>query len=318
MINFRFHIASLVAIFLALALGVVIGAGVIDRGVVDALDSRLNQVEDRSDRLETENNELRSENSQQNEILAAMGNHAVQDRLNNVDVGIVAVRGVDGDRVNEVAAAAVQGGAVVTGILWLESPWVLDGDDDVQALGDAIGSPSRRPAMLRSQAWEEIAARFADPFPVGDEAPSPSTDVLVALQDAGFVSFETVGDDGPALAQFPGPLASIALIVGTSGDVPADDVVMPAATAINDAGLRLVVGDVYVPDTPDSGSRGSNVAELRGSELSEVVSTVDDVDLIQGPVTVALALAGLQQIPPVVGHYGYGPATVRLPDPLAA
>ena len=93
MINFRFHLASLVAIFLALALGVVIGAGVIDRGVVDALDSRLNQVEERSDRLETENNELRSENSQQNEILAAMGNHAVQDRLNNVDVGIVAVRG---------------------------------------------------------------------------------------------------------------------------------------------------------------------------------------------------------------------------------
>jgi hypothetical protein len=37
MINFRFHVVSLIAIFLALALGVVIGAGVIDRGVVDAL-----------------------------------------------------------------------------------------------------------------------------------------------------------------------------------------------------------------------------------------------------------------------------------------
>ena len=36
MINFRFHVVSLIAIFLALALGVVIGAGVIDRGVVDA------------------------------------------------------------------------------------------------------------------------------------------------------------------------------------------------------------------------------------------------------------------------------------------
>ena len=41
MINFRFHVVSLIAIFLALALGVVIGAGVIDRGVVDALDNRL-------------------------------------------------------------------------------------------------------------------------------------------------------------------------------------------------------------------------------------------------------------------------------------
>ena len=41
MINFRFHVVSLIAIFLALALGVVIGAGVIDRGVVDTLDNRL-------------------------------------------------------------------------------------------------------------------------------------------------------------------------------------------------------------------------------------------------------------------------------------
>ena len=41
MINFRFHVVSLIAIFLALALGVVIGAGVIDRGVVDALNNRL-------------------------------------------------------------------------------------------------------------------------------------------------------------------------------------------------------------------------------------------------------------------------------------
>ena len=43
MINFRFHVVSLIAIFLALALGVVIGAGVIDRGVVDTLNSRLDQ-----------------------------------------------------------------------------------------------------------------------------------------------------------------------------------------------------------------------------------------------------------------------------------
>ena len=48
MINFRFHLVSLIAIFLALALGVVIGAGVIDRGVVDTLDNRLNTRGERS------------------------------------------------------------------------------------------------------------------------------------------------------------------------------------------------------------------------------------------------------------------------------
>ena len=43
MINFRFHVVSLIAIFLALALGVVIGAGVIDRGVVDTLEQPARQ-----------------------------------------------------------------------------------------------------------------------------------------------------------------------------------------------------------------------------------------------------------------------------------
>ena len=53
MINFRFHVVSLIAIFLALALGVVIGAGVIDRGVVDTLNSRLDRVEAKSDRIQS-------------------------------------------------------------------------------------------------------------------------------------------------------------------------------------------------------------------------------------------------------------------------
>ena len=61
MINFRFHLASLVAIFLALALGVVIGAGVVDRGVVDALDNRINTVEDRANDARAENDELKSQ-----------------------------------------------------------------------------------------------------------------------------------------------------------------------------------------------------------------------------------------------------------------
>ena len=58
MINFRFHLASLIAIFLALALGVVIGAGVIDRGVVDTLDNRLDSIERRPTASRLENDIL--------------------------------------------------------------------------------------------------------------------------------------------------------------------------------------------------------------------------------------------------------------------
>ena len=73
MINFRFHLASLVAIFLALALGVVIGAGVIDRGVVDALDNRFNRVESRSDEIQSQNDVLTAAASEQADAIKALG-----------------------------------------------------------------------------------------------------------------------------------------------------------------------------------------------------------------------------------------------------
>ena len=213
----------------------------------------------------------------------------------------------------------MQGGAVVTGILWLESPWVLDGDDDVQALGDAIGSPSRRPATLRSQAWEEIAARFADPFPVGDEAPDPSTDVLAALAGRGVRELRDRRRRWPRARAVPG--AARVDRARRRHERRCAGRRRRHARGDRDQ-RRWGCGSWSATCTcrtrPTAAAAGPTSPSCAGASLSEVVSTVDDVDLIQGPVTVALALAGLQQIPPVVGHYGYGPATVRLPDPLAA
>ena len=62
MINFRFHLVSLIAVFLALAVGVVMGAGVIDRAIVDTLNTRIDRVEAKSDRIQSKNNKLSTEN----------------------------------------------------------------------------------------------------------------------------------------------------------------------------------------------------------------------------------------------------------------
>ncbi|HEX3456118.1 MAG TPA: copper transporter, partial [Gaiellaceae bacterium] len=235
--------------------------------------------------------------------------------LTGQDVGVVAVRGVDGDRVSLTSAALRNAGANVTGVLWLESPWKLEDKGDVTALAGAIGSSSRKPTTLRTQAWAQIAARFAAP-PV--TVTTDTDDVLQALDDAGFVSFDAPATGGE-ITQFPGgPFSSVVLVVGSEGDVPSDDVVIPAANAMVNESLELVVGDVYVSDAPDAGARGSAFTDLRNSALSTTVSTVDDLDRPQGPPTVALALAGLLRIPAVVGHYGLAADAVLLPDPVTS
>ncbi len=320
MINFRFHLASLVAIFLALALGVVIGAGVIDRGVVDALDTRLNHVESRSDQIQSQNDVLTAAAAERDAAIKALGTQAIDGRLTNADVGVIAARGVDSERVTATVDSLQDGGALVTGVLWLEGSWKLDDETQITAMAQAIGSSSRRPTTLRDQAWQQIARRIAEPHSASSttttSASGEPSDVLVSLRDAGFVGFDQVDGQG-TIEEFAGAAPLLVLVVGNDADVPASDVVMPAATALTASELPLVVGDVYVADATPATDRGADVAALRDSGLSEHVSTVNDLDRPQGPITVSLALADLLQIPPVVGHYGIGANTntVLLPAP---
>ena len=113
MINFRFHVVSLIAIFLALALGVVIGAGVIDRGVVNTLNDRLDSVEAKSDRIKGENDALTDENSKLSGAIEDLEPFAVDGRLVGETTALLAVRGIDEGKVTDTATAAQTAGTPV-------------------------------------------------------------------------------------------------------------------------------------------------------------------------------------------------------------
>jgi hypothetical protein len=312
MINFRFHVVSLIAIFLALALGVVIGAGVIDRGVVDTLNSRLDRVEAKSDRISKENNALSTLNQQLEGAIGDLQPFAVSGRLVGDDVGVIAVRGVDGDSTSATIAALQQANATVSGTLWLEDKWKLDSADDVKVLQTALGTSTKNKTALRAEAWRQLADRLGNPVGAGANG---SSDLLTVLRDAKFLGFDAVGS--ATINDFPGRGAGVVLVVGNAGSVPANTVVIPAATALHDARVPLLVAGVWaqVTNGPD---RAEVVQPLRDSDLKSTVSTVDDLDQPQGPATVALALSDLFRSPPKVGHYGYGPNAQPLPDPANA
>jgi Copper transport outer membrane protein, MctB len=311
MINFRFHVVSLIAIFLALALGVVIGAGVIDRGVVDALNDRINSVETNSERIKAANGRLSGENEQLEGVIGDLQPFAVSGRLVGDDIGVVAVRGVDGDRTKATVTALQEADATVTGTLWLEDKWQLANADDVKALQTVLVTSTRNKDALRAEAWRQLAERLSAPTATGVDA---ADDLLVVLQQAGFLGFDAVGDAG--IADFPGRGAGVVLVVGNQGSVPADSVVLPAATALHGAEVPLVVAGVWA-DVADGPERAAVVQPLRDSDLEDTVSTVDDLDQPEGPTAVTLAMSDLFLFPPVVGHYGYGQnAQQPLPDPV--
>jgi hypothetical protein len=307
MINFRFHVVSLIAIFLALALGVVIGAGVIDRGVVDTLNSRLDRVESRSEQIRDENDALTTRNEQLDNAVVDIQPFAVDERLFGDDFAIVAVRGVDGDRVSALVTAAQQADATVPGVLWLEDKWSLDKDDAIKALQDAIGSTTKNKTTLRQEGWQLLARRLSTSNDV-----APAQDPLVALQQAGFLGYDAVSQS--AISGFPGRGAAIALAVGNKGSVDPILVSVPLSKVLHSAGLPTVVAGSWAK--ADNGpDRAAAVQDIRNStELAATVSTVDDLDLAEGPLTVVLAMSDLLRTPPVVGHYGYGKDAKPIPD----
>ena len=95
MINFRFHLVSLIAVFLAMGLGILVGSTVVDQVIVDRLDREISSVSHESNQLKSDNSELKDQVSKLNDFLQKSSAYAVQQRLTAVPVAIVAEKGVD-------------------------------------------------------------------------------------------------------------------------------------------------------------------------------------------------------------------------------
>ena len=309
MVNFRFHIISLIAVFLALGLGVLMGSTVLDDQIVDRLDREIGDVRNEASARKAENDRLKDELERAEAYMRDAASFTVAGRLTSVPVAVFAERGVDGGVVDDTVALLEDAGAVAPAIYWLEEPWQLRDSKEVNDLKEASGATGNA-ADVRAEALGELVARLTQPV---DLTNPPTTDVLTSLRDAGFVGID--GDDG-AVAAFPDAPASAILITGPDSRLTGSDVTVEMARTFADDSVPTVVAEAYVDrDDPDAPDRGESVAAVRSDDdLSTEVSTLDDLELVQGQVTAVIALQGAAD--GIIGHYGYGGgATNSVPSP---
>jgi Copper transport outer membrane protein, MctB len=308
MINFRFHIVSIIAVFLALGLGVLMGSAVVNGAIVDRLDREISDVRKESNNLRAANREANDALDRANQYANDSAAYSVDGRLPDVPVVLVAERGVDEGTVNDTATLLRAAGANVPATFWLEDKWKLDSDDDAAALREAVdllgGDNS-----VRTRALDELAARLTEPGAVPIDPESP--DVVTRLVEAGFV---TVEGDNVDLATFPPGPARVVVVTGTDSTFAGTDVTLDTARAFVDVDAPTVAAEVFAQHSgSDAPARGAAVAPVRtDDDLATRVTTVDDLDLVAGRVATVLSLQDL--VAGVVGHYGYGDgATSPLP-----
>ncbi len=344
MVNLRYHIVSITAVFLALAIGIAVGTTVIDKATVDTLKNRLENLEKRIDNTEAENQALRDELDDATQLLGDLGEEGAQlldGRLVGVPVVFVAVRGVHGDSLEAARRAVVDAGAAYGGTLWLTDRLRLDDDSEIADLSAILGGSTTNSGRLR----QTLARRLADALMEAASVPEESTEepapsgtttvvpdegsadgsasengapveepaVLADLRDAGFVDYEPAdGSSSDVVVLLPG--LRFVFVSGAGAEIADTDFVVPLLGEMAGDGLAPVVAASAATGATREdieATRSVFVGLVRGDErLRASVSTVDDLESFVGWAAVVLAVRalGLDER----GHFGVGEGADRL------
>lgn len=329
MIDFRYLLVTIAAVFLAIATGLVLGAGPLG----ESEDSTTSDTADQ-DELRERLVRMQRRVSYAEQVADVTGAETVRGRLDQRTVAVVALPGADARIVRELDELLATAGATVSRSLQITEKWVDPGQrqflDDLSAdlvtdevelpkgsaydraatvlagavFGESAGSDDRatdRPSDASTAAAED--AEDTDEARDGGNADEPAT-VLGAYDEGDLV--RSGRDRGPAdlvVVVAPASEEQHAYVQRSDG-APW----MALARAFDRAGEGTVVAG------PAEAARGTGALAVIRSDAATAseISTVDVADRSLGPTVVAMAL--VEQADGAAGHYGMvGPIDGALP-----
>jgi hypothetical protein len=297
-IDFRYHVVSIVAIFVALAVGIVLGSGPLEGQISGFLEDRTKALAAEKLGLQQQVTGLEADLSDADEYAQLVKSSVIADVLFGTSVAIVSLPGASSDDRTAVEETLVDAGAVVTEEVQITSSWTDPDQADVLArVNDGLdrasqdSDPYGAAAALIARVLVTEQARA-----VGLLSPA-GISVLAAYEEAGFLraaDLESV------------TWASTSVVVaGDPGDTEASVAADQAAALLPLPAALAQEGKATVVVGPAAGAEATGLlTALRESDLGETVSTVDSIDTTAGLTVVPLALEAQRNR--VVGHYGYG------------
>lgn len=301
MVNLRYHIVSLTAVFLALGLGILAGTTVIDQQVVSGLRANTAALRNDLDRTRANVSEMQGRLDVWDRFGTAIEPPLLDGLLAGRAVVILSDRRVSRDVLSDLTEALTFAKAKKPTRLTLTDKWALGSSTAVEQLALAL----RTKATGADEVIGTAAARIGSRLGAGTN-PRADGDLIKTLTDADFLDV----DDLPSSTSFPA--ANSLIIVVSSGDdqeVPSlDDFFVPTVRALS--GSRIVA-----VTEPTTAGRDRSLAErVRGDrEVARAVCTVDHVDTVAGHLSVVYALHALAAGGPAE-HYGLRGGVPVAPD----
>jgi len=315
-IDFRYHLVSLIAVFLAVALGIVIGTTQLNGPLTDNLQGQVTALQDDKRGLEDQTQQLQTQLDDVGSFEEAVGPTLVENTLAGRSVVLVigTGEGVTTGVVEGLTALLGSAGATVTGTIRLtEGYGDPAGDTELQSYLTGPGMPPGTLPAETDDVSELLATRLADVLMIpgaGGTAPAPeasaTSTVLAGLEELEVLSRDTSSVSPADSAVF---LTAGTLTGEEAGDRTAALVELVAALDARGSGA-VVAGDQAADGD------GGLVAAVRGdATVTGSVSTVDNVTTPAGRISTVLALVAEGQ--GTTGEYGVGEDTQPVPLPTS-
>lgn len=142
MINLRFHIVSLVAVFLALAIGILTGSTLLDRATIQVLEDRQASLDRRNTELHDELDRYKANTQRRTQALDEFGSAALPELVPGLITDdpllVVAARGVDTQSVTLLQQLLSDAGAETLGTVWYDERLDLTDADRIADLADVL------------------------------------------------------------------------------------------------------------------------------------------------------------------------------------
>jgi Copper transport outer membrane protein, MctB len=318
-IDFRYHLVSIVAVFLALAIGIVVGSTALKPAVLTTLQKTATAEKKRVDALYAQNRQYQSQLGAA-ESYAQAGEHlALNGLLDGQRVVLVTAPGFPGGVVTEVTSALTVAGATVTGQVQLQSQFFTAGtQSDLDTLNrqQTPAGVILRPGTPQAQAGELIASAILTKngptqLPAG-VADATGKSILRGYAAGGFLT----------ISGNPAARATLAVVIipaappATSGPSSASQTLVTMAQQLNLADDATVVAGQLSGSGP-----GSAIDVMRSGGQADHFSSVDNADTSIGQIVTAQALYE-QMTAGKSGSYGAltsasaaGPSPAPTPSP---
>jgi hypothetical protein len=287
-ISLRAHAISLAAVFLALALGVALGSGLLSTTVLSGLRDDKNAMQKQINTLTDEKNALNQKLTAAGDFDGQMSPRIVRDALAGKSVVVFRTPDAVDNDVDGVVRELRNAGGTLSGVITLSQEFV---DANAAAKLLSVVNSSIVPAGSQlSTAAVDQGSQAGDLLGIAlliskdPAAPAVNDDqrdtVLAALHETGFITY---GKDRITAA-------NAALVV--TGGALGDDAGNRGATVARFAAGLAPHGSATVLAGRDGCASGTAALAVTRADagLTGRVSTVDDIDTPSGRITSVLAL----------------------------